>query len=109
MCSSDLGELGREAVAPLFSPVGLTAPARVIFGESVTVALRLVGHMDLVGLFVEPLVEMTFKHHGLRRVAVQETLPALHVCVIKLRSHRLTPAAQHFVECVQLAATRRQA
>jgi hypothetical protein len=31
------------------------------------------------------------------------------VCVIKLRGHRLTPAARHFVECVQLAATRRQA
>lgn len=103
------GEPGREAVAPLFSPIGLAAPARVILGESVTVALGLVGHMDLVGLFVEPLVDLTFKHHGIRRVAVREQLPPLHVCVIKLRSHRLTPAAQHFVECVQLAATRRLA
>ncbi|MDN8615456.1 LysR substrate-binding domain-containing protein [Variovorax ginsengisoli] len=98
------GELGREVVAPLFSPIGLTAPPRVILGASVTVALGLVGHMDLVGLFVEPLVELAFRHHSIRRVAIREQLPPLHVCVVKLRSHRLTPAAQHFVECVQLAA-----
>ena len=65
--------------------------------------------MDLVGLFVEPLVELAFRRHGIRRVDIREPLPPLHVCVIKLRSHRLTPAAQHFVECVQQAATAPQA
>jgi LysR family transcriptional regulator of abg operon len=98
------GELGRESVTPLFSPMGLTPPARMILGESVTVALGLVGHMDLIGLFVEPLVELAFRHHGIVRVDVKETLPALQVCVLRRKGHQLTPAARHLVECIQQAA-----
>ena len=98
------GELGRESVAPIFSPIGLTPPARMILGESVTVALGLVGHMDLVGMFVEPLAELAFKHHGIVRVEVKETLPALQVCVIRRKGHQLTPAARQLVECIQKAA-----
>jgi len=103
------GEPGREAVAPLFSPAGLTPPARVILGESVTVVLGLVGHMDLVGLFVSPLADFAFRQHGIRRVAIREQLPQLQVSVITLRGHRLTPTARHFVECLQRAASRYQA
>jgi len=103
------GEPGREAVAPLFSPAGLTPPARVILGESVTVVLGLVGHMDLVGLFVSPLADFAFRQHGIRRVAIREQLPPLQVSVITLRGHRLTPTARHFVECLQRAASRYQA
>ncbi len=102
-------ELGRESVAPLFSPMGLTPPARVIFGESVTVALGLVVQMDLVGLFVEPLVDVAFKRYGIRRIEVEETLPLLSMCVIKRREQRLAPAAQQFVECIQRAAAQRHA
>jgi DNA-binding transcriptional LysR family regulator len=101
-------ELGRESVAPLFSPMGLTPPARVIFGESVTVALGLVGEMDLVGLFVEPLVDLSFKRYGIRRVDVKEHVPALSMCVIKRRDQRLGPAAQQFVECILRAAAQRR-
>ena len=97
------GETARESAAPIFSPVGLTPPARIIFGNSVTVALSLVGEMDLVGLFVEPLVEVAFKRYGVRRIEVRETLPTLSMCVIKRRGQQLTPAAQQFVECVQRA------
>lgn len=94
---------GREAVSPLL-PLGLPPPARVIQGQSVTVALALVGQMDLVGLFVEPLATLTFKRHGIRRVEIEEELPMLSVSVIKRRGQLLTPAAQHFVECVQRAS-----
>lgn len=97
------GELARESVAPLFSSFGLTPPARVIFGNSVTVALCLVAEMDLVGLFVEPLVDVAFKRYGIRRVAVRELLPNLSMCVIKRKGQRLTPAAEQFVECIQRA------
>lgn len=76
----------------------------MILGESVTVALGLVGHMDLVGMFVEPLAELAFKHHGIVRVEVKETLPALQVCVIRRKGHQLTPAARQLVECIQKAA-----
>ncbi|MDB5826504.1 MAG: transcriptional regulator, LysR family, partial [Variovorax sp.] len=93
------GDLAREAVAPLFAPMGLAPPARVIRGQSVTVALGLVGHMDLIGLFVEPLVQLTFKRHGIQRIELEETLPSLRVCVIQRRGQMLTPAARQFVEC----------
>jgi LysR family transcriptional regulator of abg operon len=98
------GDLAREAVAPLFAPMGLAPPARVIRGQSVTVALGLVGHMDLIGLFVEPLVQLTFKRHGIQRIELEETLPSLRVCVIQRRGQMLTPAARQFVECVQRAS-----
>ncbi|MBO9513385.1 MAG: LysR family transcriptional regulator [Variovorax sp.] len=98
------GEMARESVAPIFSPMGLTPPARIIFGNSVTVALGLVGEMDLVGLFVEPLVDVSFRRYGVRRIEVRETLPTLTMCVIKRRGQQLTPAAQQFVECIQSAA-----
>ncbi|SEA20620.1 LysR substrate-binding domain-containing protein [Variovorax sp. YR216] len=97
------GELARESVIPIFSPIGLAPPARIVFGNSVTVALGLVGEMDLVGLFVEPLVDVAFKRYGVRRIEVEEALPTLSMCVIKRRGHKLTPAAQQFVECVQRA------
>lgn len=100
----DHGQRGGDAVAPLFMPLGLPPPARVIQGQSVTVALGLVGHMDLIGLFVEPLVKLAFKRHGIRRVEIEEALPTLNVCVIKRKGQLLTPAAQHFVECVQRAS-----
>jgi len=103
------GELGREAIAPVFSPLGMTPPARVIQGQSVTVALGLVSHMDLIGLFVEPLAALAFRNHGIRRVAIREELPLFNVCVIQRRNHRLTPAARQFVECIQRAALRLQA
>lgn len=99
------GELARESVMPIFSPIGLPPPARIIFGNSVTVALGLVGEMDLIGMFVEPLVDVAFQRYGLRRIEVEETLPTLSMCVIKRRGHALTPAAQQFVECVQRAGT----
>jgi LysR family transcriptional regulator of abg operon len=102
-------ELGRESVVPLFSPMGLTPPARVIFGESVTVALGLVGEMDLVGLFVEPVVDLSFERYGIERVEMKEHIPALGMCVIKRREQRLPPAAQQFVECIQRAAAQRRA
>ncbi len=94
---------GRDAVSTLLPP-GLPAPARVIQGHSVTVALSLVGQMDLVGLFVEPLAALSFQRHGIRRLEIAETLPALSVCVLRRRGQVLTPAAQHFVECIQRAA-----
>lgn len=97
-------DLGRDAVAPLFAPLGLSAPARVIQGQSVTIALGLVGQIDLVGLFVEPLVQLAFKRHGIRRVEVEDVLPTMNVCVIQRRGTRLTPAAQHLVDCIQRAS-----
>ncbi|MBO9646942.1 MAG: LysR family transcriptional regulator [Variovorax sp.] len=103
------GEMARESVLPIFSPIGLAPPARIIFGNSVTVALGLVGEMDLVGMFVEPLVEVAFKRYGVRRVELRETLPTLSMCVIKRRGQKLTPAAQQFVECVQRAGAPRAA
>jgi DNA-binding transcriptional LysR family regulator len=98
------GELDRESVAPLFAPLGLAPPARVIQGQSVTVALGLVSHMDLVGLFVEPLAALTFRNHGIHRLEVKEKLPPLRVCVIQRRGQRLTPAARQFVEHIQCAS-----
>ncbi len=91
---------GRVAAAA----TGLTAAGAGDPGQSVTVALALVGQMDLVGLFVEPLATLTFKRHGIRRVAIEEELPMLSVSVIKRRGQLLTPAAQHFVECIQRAS-----
>jgi LysR family transcriptional regulator of abg operon len=98
------GDFSRESVAPLFAPFGLAPPARVVQGQSVTVALGLVGHMDLIGLFVEPLVKLAFKRHRIRRLEIEEVLPVMHVCVIRRRGQPLTPAAQHFVECIQRAS-----
>lgn len=95
---------GRDSVAPLFTPLGVPPPSRIIQGQSVTVALGLVGHMNLIGLFVEPLVKLTFKRHGIRRVEIEETMPTLNVCVVTRRGQRLTPSAQHFVDCVQRAS-----
>jgi len=92
------GELARESVVPIFSAIGLPPPARIIFGNSVTVALGLVGEMDLVGMFVEPLADAAFKRYGVRRIELQETLPTLSMCVIKRRDQQLTPAAQQFAE-----------
>lgn len=67
-------------------------------------ALALVGNMDLIGLFVEPLLKLTFKRHGIRRVEVEEHLPMLNVCVVRRRGQPTTPAAQHFIECIQRAS-----
>ena len=99
------GEFGRESVVPLFAPLGLPPPARVIFGESVTVAMGLVGHMDLLGLFVEPLAALSFRQHGIRRIEVREQFPALQVCVIRRRGQALTPAARQLVECIERASS----
>ena len=99
----------RDAMAGLFSPLGLTPPARMIFGESVTVALGLVGQTELVGMFVEPLVELAFKRYGIRRAEVKERLPVLSMCVIQRRGQRLAPAAQQFVDCIRHAAALRPA
>lgn len=98
------GDVGRNSVLPLFTPHGLEAPRRVIQGQSVTVALALVGHMDLVGLFVEPLAQLAFSQHGIRRIEVEDTLPTLRVCVLQRRGRAQTPAAQCFVECIAQAA-----
>lgn len=96
---------GRDAISALLPP-GLPPPARVIQGQSAMVALALVGKMDLVGLFVEPLAELGFKRHGIRRIEIEEELPTLSVSVITRRGQRLTPAARHFVECIQRASAR---
>lgn len=98
------GDVDRGLVAPLFAPLGLGPPARVIQGQSVTVALALVGHIDLIGLFVEPLVQLAFKRNGICRIDVAETLPTMRVCIIRRAGLPLTPAAQYFVECVQRAS-----
>lgn len=92
------------ALAPIFSPLGMMAPTRVIFGQSVTVALALVGQTDLVGLFVEPLADIEFKRYGIRRIEVRERLPALSMCILKRKDQRLTPAAQQLAECLARAA-----
>jgi LysR family transcriptional regulator, regulator of abg operon len=97
--------LGRQMLMPIFSSIGLNLPARMILSESIMMALGLVGRTDAVGLFLEPLVALGFKYHGIRSVEVKEKLPTLQVCVIKLKDHRLTPSARQFVECMQLAAT----
>jgi LysR family transcriptional regulator of abg operon len=99
--------VGREVVAPIFSPLGLPPPARVIRGQSVTVALGLVGSTDLVGLFVEPLAALVFKNHGVRRVEVEENLPSLQVCVVQRAGQRLTPAARQLAECIYKVAAAR--
>jgi LysR family transcriptional regulator, regulator of abg operon len=101
------GDVGREVVAPIFSPLGLPPPARVIRGQSVTVALGLVGSTDLVGLFVEPLAALVFKNHGVRRVEVEEVLPSLQVCVVQRTGQRLTPAARQLAECIYKVAAAR--
>ena len=98
------GDMGRSAVQPLFAPLGLTPPARVIQGQSVTVALALVGHMDLIGLFVEPLAQLAFPRHGIRRLEIDDPLPTLRVCVLQRRGRPPTPAAQCFVECIARAS-----
>jgi DNA-binding transcriptional LysR family regulator len=98
---------GRDTAAELFSTLGLTPPARVIFGESITVALGLVGQTDLIGMFVEPLVDLAFRRYGIRRVELKERLPTLSMCVIQRRGQRLAPAAQQFVDCIRHAAALR--
>jgi LysR family transcriptional regulator of abg operon len=95
------GDVGRGVVAPIFAPLGLPPPPRVIRGQSVTVALGLVGSTDLVGLFVEPLAMLAFKNHGVRRVEIKERLPTLQVCVVQRAGQRLTPAARQLVECIE--------
>ncbi|MDZ4359841.1 MAG: LysR family transcriptional regulator, partial [Variovorax sp.] len=64
---------------------------------------------DLIGLFVEPLAGLSFKRHGIRRVDVRETMPILNVCVVRRRGQPSTPAAQHFIECIQRASAMRAA
>lgn len=96
---------GREAFLPLFMPLGLPPPANILHGQSTTVALGLVGHADLIGLFVEPLVRLAFRRHGIRRLVVEETMPTLDVCVVTRKDQRLTPAAQQFVECLKRASS----
>lgn len=99
------GDMGRSAVAPLFAPLGFEPPARIIHGHSVTVALALVGHMDLVGLFVEPLADLAFRRHGIRRVELDVELPTLRVCILQRRGRPWTPAAQGFADCIAQAST----
>jgi DNA-binding transcriptional LysR family regulator len=99
------GDTNPSLEAQFFALWGLALPARVIRSQSVTVALGLVGQMDLIGLFVEPLVQLAFKRHGIRRIEIEETLPTLNVCVLQRSGQRLTPAAQQLVECMRRAAT----
>lgn len=94
---------GGTAITPVFAAHGLSAPTRVVQGQSVTVALGLISQTDLVGLFVEPLVPL-FKHYGVRRLALAHALPLMQVCIITRRSRALTPVAQQFVACVRQAA-----
>ncbi|SFN38872.1 LysR family transcriptional regulator [Variovorax sp. OV329] len=98
------GDGGAEADAmssTLIAPLALPPSTRVVLGQSVTVALALVGQMDLVGLFVEPLADLAFKRHGIVRVDVDEPLPEMRVCVVRRRGRPLTPAAEQFVACIQ--------
>jgi LysR family transcriptional regulator, regulator of abg operon len=89
------------ATVRLFASLGLPVPTRVIQGDSITTALALVAQMDVVGFFAEPLAAHVFKHLGIRRVAVDEALPVMQVCVIHRRGSQLTPAALQFIECVR--------
>lgn len=88
----------------VFAGNGMPTPQRVIHGRSVGIALSLVGHTNMVGFFVEPIVRSSFKAHGIRVVEVQEALPSAHVFLIRRRDSALTPAASCFFECFQSTA-----
>lgn len=94
------GSLKLELVRPIFAPINLEPPARIVQAQSVAVALGLVSKTDLIGVFAEELVDVAFKNHGIRRVDVLEAIPPLQVCVVKRRERQLTPAAQQFVDCM---------
>ncbi|WP_225785532.1 LysR family transcriptional regulator [Xenophilus sp. Marseille-Q4582] len=98
--------VGGHAISPVFSASGLPVPARVVQGQSVSVALGLISQTDLVGLFVEPLLPL-FKHYGVRRLVLDHALPAIPVCVITRRGRALTPVAQQFVAGVRAEAQAR--
>lgn len=94
---------GASAISPVFAASGLSPPARLVQGQSVTVALGLISQTDLVGLFVEPLVPL-FRHYGVRRLALSHALPAMQVCIITRRGRALTPVAHQFVGCIRQEA-----
>lgn len=98
--------VGGNAISPVFSASGLPVPARVVQGQSVSVALGLISQTDLVGLFVEPLLPL-FKLYGVRRLLLDHALPAMQVCVITRRGRALTPVAQQFVACIRAEAQAR--
>lgn len=94
------GSSGLELVRPIFGPLDLDPPARVVQAQSVSVALGLVSKTNLIGVFVEELVDAVFKNHRIRRVDVAEAMPVMQVCIVKRNGRQLTPAAQQFVDCM---------
>lgn len=94
------GSLKLEFVRPIFAPLNLEPPSRVVQSQSVIVALGLVSKTDLIGVFAEELVDVAFKNRGIRRIDILEDIPPLQVCVVKRRERQLTPAAQQFVDCM---------
>lgn len=98
------GSAALGTVAPMFSALGLAPPARVIQGQSANVAMGLVANMDLVGLFVEPLLQWASAHYGIVQINTAETLPNSFVHIVKRKNYPLTPAALQFVDCIRAAA-----
>jgi LysR family transcriptional regulator of abg operon len=90
-CIQSYGEHGDGLVDAIFNNNRLAQPNRVI-------------RTDTLCLFTEPLFALRCMSHGLVAIPVREALPATTVAVVRRRGMALTPAAKHFIECLQKSA-----
>ena len=94
-------ESAPQLVRQLFAEKGIPLPHRIVRCTSSAMGLKLVGGSDLVGVFVETMVDKEFPHYGLRKVPLAGELAALVVSVITRPSAILSPAARNFLECLR--------
>jgi len=92
-----------SVMAAAFERNGLALPRRLTQCASFAIALGLVSDTDIIGLFSRPLAGRV-AHYGLQPIMLDVPLPALEMSVIMRKNVRLTPAAQHFMTCLQACA-----
>ncbi len=84
-----------------FKRHGLPVPRIRLASESRLGLLALVRELDAVCTFPAPLLNELGPYSGIVRIPVQESLRPLTISMVTRAGKSLTPAAEHFADCVR--------
>lgn len=99
-------ESAPQLVRQLFAEKGIPLPNQIVRCTSSAMGLKLVGSSDLIGVFVETMIDDEFPHYGLQKVPLVDALAALEVSVITRPGAVLSPAARNFLDCIRAQVAR---
>lgn len=87
-----------------FEALGLPVPVPVMVCESVLALPDMLVDTDLISTLPRVVYERVRRSHGLKRIALKDTLPKLRIAIVRNEQIPLTPAVEALLSWVRAAA-----